>query len=151
MQVHTPLGNVPRWFVDLLGLPEIGASFPVTVEGKVVGDIVFSPDISADIYEKWVGFVALVSSGIVLMLLTSTIAYFTAGTVVVALGDLGDGLTRMRLGNYEQLIIPSGPPEIRWSSEEANELARTLGRLKRQRRLRPAARAFDPARGVELK
>ena len=57
-EVHTPLGNVPHWFVDLLGLPEIGASFPVTVEGKAVGDIVFSPDISADIYEKWVGFLA---------------------------------------------------------------------------------------------
>ena len=39
----------------------------------------FSPDISADIYEKWIGFLALVSSAIALMLLTGTIAYFTAG------------------------------------------------------------------------
>ena len=88
-EVHTPLGNVPRWFVDLLGLPEIGASFPVTIEGKAVGDIVFSPDISADIYEKWIGFLALVSSGIVLMLLTGTIAYFTAGTVVDGTAESG--------------------------------------------------------------
>ena len=29
-EVRTPLGRVPHWFVDLLGLPEIGASFPVT-------------------------------------------------------------------------------------------------------------------------
>ena len=81
VEVRTPLGRVPHWFVDLLGLPEIGASFPVTIEGRQVGDIVFSPDISADIYEKWIGFLALVSSAIVLMLLTGTIAYFTAGTV----------------------------------------------------------------------
>ena len=134
MEVHTPLGNVPRWFVDLLGLPEIGASFPVTVEGNAVGDIVFSPDISADINEKWIGFLALVTSGIVLMLLTGTIAYFTAGTVVEALGNLAEGLTRMRLGDYERLITPSGPPEIRRSSEEANELARTLGRLSHDNR-----------------
>ena len=129
VDVRTPLGKVPHWFVALLGPPEFGASFPVTVEGKQVGDIVFSPDLSADIYEKWIGFLALVSSGIVLMLLTSTIAYFTAGTVVNAVQNLGEGLTRMRMGEYERLIVASGPPEIRTSSEEANELARTLGRL----------------------
>lgn len=132
--VRTPLGRVPQWFVDLLGLPEIGASFPVTIEGEQVGDIVFSPDISADIYEKWVGFLVLVSSGIVLMLLTGTIAYLTAGTVVEALRNLGEGLTRMRIGDYEQLITASGPPEIRKSSEEANELARTLSYLSQDNR-----------------
>ena len=134
LEVRTPLGSVPHWFVDLLSLPEIGASFPVTIEGKPVGDIVSSPDISADIYEKWIGFLALVTSAIVLMLLTGTIAYFTAGTVVVALEDLGEGLTRMRRGDYERLIAASGPPEIRRSSEEANELARTLRRLSHDNR-----------------
>ena len=89
VEVRTPLGRVPHWFVDLLGLPEIGATFPVTIEGKQVGDIVFSPDISADIYEKWIGFLAIVSSGIVLMLLTGTIAYFTADTVIEAAAESG--------------------------------------------------------------
>src|SRR6478735_5347088 len=68
------------------------------------------------------------------MLLTGTIAYFTAGTVIDALRGLGEGLTRMRTGNYEQLIAASGPPEIRRSSEEANELARTLNRLSQDNR-----------------
>src|SRR3954468_8344280 len=68
------------------------------------------------------------------MLLTSTIAYFTAGTVVNALQNLGEGLTRMRMGEYERLIVASGPPEFRTSSEEANELARTLGRLSQDNR-----------------
>jgi two-component system sensor histidine kinase UhpB len=134
IEVRTPLGRVPRWFVDLLGLPEIGAAFPVRIDGKQVGDIVFSPDLAADIYEKWIGFLALVSSAIALMLLTGTIAYFTAGTVVDALRGLSDGLTRMRTGDYEHLIAASGPPEIRRSSEEANELARTLGRLSQDNR-----------------
>jgi two-component system sensor histidine kinase UhpB len=133
-EVRTPLGRVPHWFVDLLGLPEIGASFPVTVEGKQIGEIVFSPDISADVYEKWIGFLALVSSGMILMLLTGSIAYFTAGTVIEALRNLGEGLTRMRMGDYERPIAVSGPPEIRKSSEEANALARTLGRLSHDNR-----------------
>ena len=42
----------------------------MTVEGKRVGDIVFAPDMSADIYEKWVGFLAIAGSGIALTLLT---------------------------------------------------------------------------------
>jgi two-component system, NarL family, sensor histidine kinase UhpB len=134
IEVRTPLGRVPNWFVDLLGLPEIGASFPVRIEGRQVGNIVFSPDLAADIYEKWIGFLALVSSAIALMLLTGTIAYFTAGTVINAHRRLGEGLTRMRTGDYEHLIEVSGPPEIRKGSEEANELARTLRRLSQDNR-----------------
>jgi len=134
LEVRTPLGRVPHWFVDLLGLPEISAAFPVKIDGKQVGDILFSPDLTADIYEKWIGFLALVSSAIALMLLTGTIAYFTAGTVIDALRSLSEGLTRMRTGDYEHLIAASGPPEIRRSSEEANELARTLNRLSQDNR-----------------
>ena len=59
-------------------VPEVGASYPVTIEGKRVGDIVFAPDMSADIYEKWIGFLAIAASGIALMLLTGVIAHFTA-------------------------------------------------------------------------
>ena len=33
-EVRTPLGRVPHWFVDLLGLPEISATFPVTIKGS---------------------------------------------------------------------------------------------------------------------
>ena len=40
----------------------------------------------------------------------------------------------MREGNYDELIPASGPPEIRKSCEEANELARTLGELSHDNR-----------------
>ena len=133
-EVQTPLGTVPEWFVRLLGLPEFKTTFPVMIEGKQVGDIVFAPDMSADVYEKWVGFLAIACSGIGLMLLTGAIAHFTARSALRPLQNLGDGLTRMRSGDYEQPIAPSGPPEIRKSAEEANELARTLNRLSQDNR-----------------
>ena len=69
--VQTPLGPAPDWFVRLLAVPEFKAAFPVTIEGKQVGDIVFAPDLSADVYEKWIGFLAIACSGIILMLLTA--------------------------------------------------------------------------------
>jgi two-component system, NarL family, sensor histidine kinase UhpB len=133
-EVQTPLGTVPEWYVRLLVLPEFKTTFPVMIEGKQVGDIVFAPDMSADIYEKWVGFLAIACSGFSLMLLTGAIAHFTARSALRPLQNLGDGLTRMRSGDYQQPIARSGPPEIRKSAEEANELARTLNRLNQDNR-----------------
>ncbi|KRQ99826.1 histidine kinase [Bradyrhizobium valentinum] len=133
-EVQTPLGTVPDWFVSLISVPEFKAAFPVMIEGKQVGDIVFAPDMSADIYEKWVGFLAIICSGVTLMLLTAIIAHFAARSALRPLQTLGDGLTRMRTGDYEQQILPAGPPEIRKSSQEANELARTLNRLSQDNR-----------------
>ena len=133
-EVQTPLGTVPDWFVRFIATPEFKAVFPVTIEGKQVGDIIFAPDMSADIYEKWIGFLAIVCSGIGLMLLTAAIAHFTARSALRPLQNLGDGLTRMRTGDYEQQIPPAGPPEIRNSALEANELARTLNRLSQDNR-----------------
>ncbi|WP_456636808.1 histidine kinase [Bradyrhizobium sp. USDA 10063] len=134
VEVRTPIGRVPRWFVNLLTIPEVGASFPIRIEGRQVGEIIFSPDLSADIFEKWIGFVAITVSAVALTLLTGFIASFTAGAVLRPLQDLGQGLTRMRGGDYEQFIRPSGPPEIRQSAEEANELARTLSQLSQDNR-----------------
>jgi two-component system, NarL family, sensor histidine kinase UhpB len=134
LDVRTPLGRVPGWFVHLIEIPEVGASYPVTIEGKRIGDIVFAPDMSADIYEKWIGFLAIAASGIALMLLTGVIAHFTARSALDPLQNLGDGLMRMRMGDYEHLIPTTGPPEIRKSSLEANELARTLRRLSQDNR-----------------
>ncbi len=133
-EVQTPLGTVPDWFVRLLVIPEFKTAFPVTIEGKPVGDILYAPDISADIYEKWIGFLAIACSGITLMLLTGAIAHFAVRSALRPLQSLGDGLTRMRSGDYEQPIAPAGPPEIRKSAQEANELARTLNRLSQDNR-----------------
>jgi two-component system sensor histidine kinase UhpB len=129
-----PPAGVPAWFVALLAIPEIGAIHPVTIAGEQVGDIVFAPDLSADIHEKWIGFLAIAFAATTLMLLTGAITCFTAATVLRPLQDLGDGLTRMRSGDYEHLIPITGPPEIRRGSQEANELARTFNRLSQDNR-----------------
>jgi two-component system, NarL family, sensor histidine kinase UhpB len=133
-EVRTQIGTVPGWFVNLLAIPQFRVSFPVMIEGKRAGDVVFAPDMSADIYEKWIGFLAIAASGIALMLLTGVIAHFAAGAALAPLKNLEGGLTRMRRGDYAHLIPPTGPPEIRKSSLEANELARTLNRLSQDNR-----------------
>lgn len=133
-RLRGPAERVPKWFIEFLEIPKIGAAYPVMVGSEHAGDIVFAPDISPDIFEKWVGFLAIVSSGAVLMLLTSAIAYLTAGTALRPLEQLGEGLTRMREGHYDTSIQVAGPPEIRRGCEEANQLASTLKRLSQDNR-----------------
>jgi len=132
VRVHD--GGVPAWFSALLKIPELGAAYPIRIGTAHVGDIVFNPDLSADIFEKWIGFLAIVSSGSVLMLLAALGAYVTTGTALRPLAQLGAGLTRMRNGDFETAIPVAGPPEVRKSCEEANQLAATLKRLSRDNR-----------------
>src|ERR1700742_1290865 len=94
--------EVPRWFIRALTIPELGAAYPILIQGRHVGDVLFSPDISADIFEKWVGFLAITLSATILMLLTAGIASFIVGGVLHPLLDLGNGLTRMRDGRYHE-------------------------------------------------
>lgn len=128
------LQAVPRWFIDLLTIPDMDAAAPVIIDGKHVGDIVFLPDLSADLFEKWIGFLALTGMVVVLMALTGIIAYVFAGSALRPLQHLGEGLTRMRRGDYAKPIPVGGPPEIRRSCAEANALAATLAQLSQDNR-----------------
>jgi two-component system sensor histidine kinase UhpB len=127
-------GSVPAWFVALLKIPRLSAAYSVRIGTAHAGDIVFNPDLSADIFEKWIGFLAIVSFGSVLVLLIALSAWLTTGTALRPLAQLGAGLTRMRNGDYDTAIPMAGPPEIRRSCGEANQLAATLKRLSRDNR-----------------
>jgi two-component system sensor histidine kinase UhpB len=127
-------GRVPGWFVDALALPELARQTPILIHGERVGDLVFEPDMAADIYEKWIGFLAIVASGAALTLVTLAITYLTVDAALKPLRELGNGLARLRDGHYGERIACSGPPEIRESCEAANELADTLKQLNRENR-----------------
>jgi two-component system sensor histidine kinase UhpB len=127
-------GRVPAWFVHLLALPQTARHTPIMIQGQRIGDLVFEPDMAADIYEKWIGFLAVVASSVALTLVTLVITYLTVDAAVRPLRDLGTGLARLRDGNYDDKIACSGPPEIRESCYAANELADTLMHLDRENR-----------------
>ena len=127
-------GRVPAWFVRLLGLPELKQYTPIVIQRERVGDLIFEPDMVADIYEKWIGFLAIVASGIALTIFTLAITYVTVDAALRPLRDLGAGLARLRDGHYASRIACVGPPEIRESCDAANELADTLTQLNRENR-----------------
>jgi two-component system sensor histidine kinase UhpB len=127
-------GKVPGWFVRLLALPELARHTPILIRGERVGELVFEPDMVADLYEKWIGFLAIVASGAALTLVTLAITYLTVDAALKPLRDLGSGLARLRDGHYSGSIPCSGPPEIAESCEAANELAAKLTQLDRENR-----------------
>ena len=127
-------GRVPGWFVRLLALPELARHTPVLIRGERVGELVFEPDMVADVYEKWIGFLAIVASGAALTFVTLAITYLTVDAALKPLRDLGGGLARLRDGHFAGRIPCSGPPEIAESCEAANELAATLTQLDRENR-----------------
>jgi signal transduction histidine kinase len=125
---------VPAWFVGLLRIPNLATAHPIIVGEKHVGDILFVPDLTPDLNEKWLGFLAIVLSGSVLLMLAAISAYLTTTLALRPLEQLGAGLARMQQGDFESTIPLLGPPEIRKSCEEANQLARKLKRLAQDNR-----------------
>jgi two-component system sensor histidine kinase UhpB len=126
--------GVPAWFVTLLRIPNLATAHPIIVGGKHVGDMLFIPDLTPDLSEKWLGFLAIVLSGSALLVLAAVSAYLTTTMALRPLEQLGAGLARMQQGNYDSMIPLLGPPEVRKSCEEANQLARKLKRLAQDNR-----------------
>ena len=83
-----------------LALPELARQTPILIQGERVGDLAFEPDMAADIYEKWIGFLAIVASGAALTLVTLAITYLTVDAALKPLRELGNGLARLRDGHY---------------------------------------------------
>ena len=129
-----PSGSVPDWFVKSLFVPDLGQHIAVHVEGRRVGDLVFEPDLSAQVNEKWIGFLALLVASFILAALAGVMSFITIGTALKPLQALGDGLSRLKSGNFAKPVDCSGPPEIRESCLSVNELARTLSQLSSENR-----------------
>jgi signal transduction histidine kinase len=126
--------KVPEWFVKSLSVPDLAQHIPVRISGRRVGDLVFEPELSSQLYEKWIGFVSLLASSIVLASMAGLMTFVTIGAALRPLRELAEGLARLRTGDTSQRIDCFGPPEIRESCVAVNELAVMLGRLNSENR-----------------
>lgn len=123
------IDGVPAWFIRLLIAPNISDRFPIRVAGQRVGDLVFKANMSADLSERWLTFIGILTSAVILAIISSFISYFTVGATLRPLHGIETGLTQLRAGNYNVHLPCEGPPEIRKSCQELNDLASTLSGL----------------------
>ena len=121
--------GVPAWFVRLLIAPNISDRFPIYVAGHRAGDLVFKANLSADLSERWLTFIGILTSAVILAIISSFISYFTVGATLRPLRGIETGLTQLRAGDYDVHLPCEGPPEIRKSCRELNDLASTLSEL----------------------
>jgi signal transduction histidine kinase len=127
--------RAPNWFVRFLAMPPLVERYPIAVKGHALGEIVFEPTLQAEVHEKWIGFLAIMSAGLGLAAVTVIIAYWTIGNALRPLRDLGLGLARLRNGDYTRPIVcRGGPPEIVLSCAAANDLASKLDAVHRENR-----------------
>lgn len=133
-QAPMTASGVPDWFSRLLTDGFTVERFPVLVGDLRIGDIIFSPDLSADIREKWVALIAIIGSGIVLGLVSSWIAYVTVSRTLRPLRTLEDSLNLLQSGGYGVRVACEGPPEIARSLQQLNTLSTTLQTLSTENR-----------------
>jgi two-component system sensor histidine kinase UhpB len=103
-RIRLTTDGVPQWFISLLRIPNVASAYPVLIGQRRVGDIIFVPDLSADLLEKWLGFLAIVLSGSVLLVLAALSAYLTTTLALRPLEQLGAGLARMQQGDYDSAM-----------------------------------------------
>lgn len=133
--VSTPFraDGVPVWFIRLLGEHSDPTRLPIIKDGRKFGDLIYFSDLSADIREKWITFVALLIAAAILSSLTFLVAYFFLGSMLKPLARVEQALTMLRRGQYEFQIECEGSPELVRSCNEVNQLAHSLQRFSSDR------------------
>jgi two-component system sensor histidine kinase UhpB len=132
--VPQTVAGVPDWFSHFLTDGFVVEKIPVLLGAQHVGDIVFSPDLSADIVEKWVTLLGIIASGIVLSMTISSVVFITVRRTLMPLALLEKSLTRLESGEYDVHVSHAAPPEIARSLDELNTLAGTLRKLSSENR-----------------
>lgn len=128
-------GEAPPWFARLAhaGLP--AARIPVAIGGRRHGHVVIASYPWNEISEVWRDVRNLALGGAALALVVFGLTYAVAGHALAPIGLIGDGLTRLKRGDYAVSIPLCGAPELRGIAARFNDLARALERATAENRL----------------
>lgn len=108
-------------------------SFPIWINDRSVGTIIYVPDLSADIREKWIVFLGSAALGVILTLATSLIAFYLAGGILKPLQRLEQKLVAAAGQSYHHALpSPTGPPEVDRAFAAFHELTRNLHRTQHE-------------------
>jgi two-component system, NarL family, sensor histidine kinase UhpB len=118
--------QVPAWFARMLGADAQPRALPIAA---LSGDLVLYPGDSSDVYEKWIAFLFIVAAPIAIGLLAFAVAQLTVRATLRPLRELSAAISRLKDGNYNNLVACQGPPEIQRACEQINALANVLTTL----------------------
>jgi two-component system sensor histidine kinase UhpB len=117
--------EIPEWFGRLIGAQRQPQPFPAST-----GQLMLYPSDAADVYEKWVAFLIIVGTPLVLGILAFGIAQLTVQATLRPLREAAAAISRLKDNDYSTSVSSAGPPEIRRACDEINALAGVLGSLR---------------------
>jgi two-component system sensor histidine kinase UhpB len=126
--------SAPPWFVELVRPPRPFVEIPVVMENRELGQILYRANVTADIEEKWLAFLAVVLAAIGLTAVSLTLAYVIIARSLSPLSQIERALSELRAGNYLVRVACDGPPELANSCRELNDLASRLSDLSTENR-----------------
>lgn len=126
-QPASPALIVPTWFSHLIGAETKAMRFPIAGSSA---ELLLYPSDAADIYEKWIAFLTIVTAPLVLGLLAFGISQLTVRATLRPLRELAAGISRLKGGDYQTRLACGGAPDVRVACEELNALAEVLAMMR---------------------
>jgi two-component system, NarL family, sensor histidine kinase UhpB len=129
-----PIGEVPAWFVTLIGVAPATETIPIFVAGQNRGAIVVQTAPHNEILEVWNEFgdsiltMALFSGATILLI------YLFVGRALRPLNRLAAGLAAIGRGQYHTRIEEALPPELSRLRDSFNRMAGELAAMAEQNR-----------------
>jgi two-component system, NarL family, sensor histidine kinase UhpB len=122
----SPIGEVPNWFVRVIGVAPMTDRVPIVVDGRAYGSVAIETDPHNEILEVWNEFTDSLVTPAVFCSLTILLIYVFIGralrpleALAVALEQVGDGRYRTRIGGML-------PPELSRLRDNFNRMAERL-------------------------
>jgi two-component system sensor histidine kinase UhpB len=122
-----PPFEVPSWFGRLVGAETEPAMLPIDA---LSAQLLIHPNDAADVYEKWVAFLFIITAPLVLGLLAFAVARSTVRATLRPMHELAAAIARLKDGDYNRPVSLDGPPEIRRACEQINALGGVLTALR---------------------
>ncbi len=123
--------NAPQWFRALIRTPTEVAAIPVRLSDGRSESIVVVADPADEIDEVWEGVRDHALVGATIAIVALLVTSLLVGRAVKPIGVASTTLARLKAGDYGARAEAGGPPEIRDLNANINNLAETLGDLKR--------------------
>lgn len=119
----------PAWFARMVELftPAMQATRrPVTVDGKVVGELVVTPDPSYEITEVWDDILGLLGLVAVFFVVVNTMVYWAVGRALRPVGQVLGALGQLEQGRLDARLPDFALPELAHISARFNRMAQKL-------------------------
>jgi len=129
-----PVGEVPAWFVRLIGVPSTAVRIPVAVAGRALGTVVIATDPHNEILEIWEEFGDSLLMLALFSVPTILLVYFFIGRALRPLDRLAAALSRIGQGDYAVRLRGRLPPELSRLRDSFNRTAGQLAEMDRENR-----------------